>query len=433
MATTNDVYKLNDQLKEEEKQKENNANAAYANQLYGNSGSAANVGASGTAAQSDYGQYLAQQNADLSKGQKTSVTARALPNKTGAVLQQKAAAQPVAQPQPQANNAYSSLSQYDQKLGQEYRDSIVAAKQRWQDAQTKGDKAAMQDAYIDAQLARAQGGGYIDNVGDGSGYAAFGYGDLSAADRNLPQEAKDAILRYKLLYMNAASDADRDYYNQMANKIRSEYGGYTSADGKDYKPNSILDMPYQDNSTFEDPYADEIDSLSKYIGDWDPSSYDPENDAVYKAYEDHYTRNANAAAQKALALAAANTGGIASSAAQQLSAAAAQSYMKQLSDMIPTLYENARAAHNDNVANRNSVLNTLGNLQSSAYDRYNNDRTFALNTWLQNWQNAAQMKDMENQLNESQAARDWSTEQAALDRLENQKDRDLQKYLAQLK
>ena len=288
----------------------------------------------------------------------------------------------------------------------------------------------MQDAYVDAQLARAMYGGYIDDVGDGSGYAAFGYGNLSAADRAMSQEDQDQILRLKLLWKYADNDADRNYYASAANKIRSKYG-YTSTDGTDYIENDILTTPYggyqggsfNDGASsgnagtggYADTYTDRMNQINDYIMN---RKYDPETDPAYQAYTAQYERNASAAANAALAQAAGNTGGIANSYAMALSNAAQQSYMKQLTDVIPTLQQ-------QDYADRLSLLNSLGQQQSSAYDRYNTDRNFSYDTWLKNWENAYNMAQLEWEKQREETSRNWQTE-------ENQRDRDWNEYMAKL-
>ena len=327
------------------------------------------------------------------------------------------------------NDLYATLSAYDKKLKPEAQAKIVDARRRWQEANAVGNKAAMQEAYVDAQLARAMYGGYIDNVGDGSGYAAFGYGNLSAADRAMSQEDQDQILKLKLLWKYADNDADRNYYASAANKIRSKYW-YTSTDGTDYIKNDLLTTPYEgyqggeftdggtvgsSNDSYVDTYTDRMNQINDYIMN---RKYDPETDPAYQAYKAQYERNASAAANAALAQAAGNTGGIANSYAMALSNAAQQSYMKQLTDVIPTLQQ-------QDYADRLSLLNALGQQQSSAYDRYNTDRNFSYDTWLKNWENAYNMAQLEWEKQREETSRNWQTE-------ENQRDRDWNEYMAKL-
>ena len=436
---------MNSRLKKDYAAKANNLGSYY-NQLYGKDNSAASVGSGSAASAGSYSNYLSNANAQLKKqknrtsGAASSQLTASKPVNSGMVnnakttIKNKTASMTAGQQNTggtSANNdLYSKLSTYDQKLKPEAQAKIVGAKQRWQEANAIGNKAAMQDAYVDAQLARAMYGGYIDDVGDGSGYAAFGYGNLSAADRAMSQEDQDQILRLKLLWKYADNDADRNYYASAANKIRSKYG-YTSTDGTDYVENDILTTPYggyqggsfSDGASsgssgtggYTDSYTDRMNQINDYIMN---RKYDPETDPAYQAYKAQYERNASAAANAALAQAAGNTGGIANSYAMALSNAAQQSYMKQLTDVIPTLQQ-------QDYADRLSLLNSLGQQQSSAYDRYNTDRNFSYDTWLKNWENAYNMAQLEWEKQREETSRNWQTE-------ENQRDRDWNEYMAKL-
>lgn len=431
-------------LREEAEQKKNNTTSAYANQLYGGNSSPAAVGSSPSAAQSDYSSYLSAQNNALnqSRQQNGSILSRSTSGWSGNLQKKQnqtqssgtatASTTPAASAKPAQtvlNNPNNyALSAYDSKLSVDHQQGIVDAKQRWSDADARGDKQGSWDAYVDAQVYRAMNG-YIDDVGDGTGYREF---TLSPADRELPEQARNAVIRYRV--MGILDPDNVDYYNSKANEIRSTVAGYTSRDGIEYtKTNNvvrpeILDSMYEDTSEFVNPYAEQIEGLLDYLYSqkaWDASSYDPESDPAYQAYEKYYTRNANSASQQALANAAANTGGVANSYAQQLAAAAAQSYMKQLTDVIPTLQQNARDAYETNIGNKMSLLGSLNTMQGDAYDRFNTDRNFNMNQWLQNWQNAWNRYQLEQEIASREDEQAWQEQQ-------NQLDRDFEKYLASL-
>ena len=420
---------MNSRLKKDYDAKKNNLTSYY-KQLYGKSNDAASVGSGSSASTNSYSSYLSNANKKLKKQQrKRAGTANSQLRVSNAKTASMNAGQQSAGGTSANNDLYATLSAYDKKLKPEAQAKIVDARRRWQEANAVGNKAAMQDAYVDAQLARAKYGGYIDNVGDGSGYAAFGYGNLSAADRAMSQEDQDQILKLKLLWKYADNDADRNYYASAANKIRSKYG-YTSTDGTDYIKNDLLTTPYEgyqggeftdggtvgsSNDSYVDTYTDRMNQINDYIMN---RKYDPETDPAYQAYKAQYERNASSAANAALAQAAGNTGGIANSYAMALSNAAQQSYMKQLTDVIPTLQQ-------QDYADRLSLLNALGQQQSSAYDRYNTDRNFSYDTWLKNWENAYNMAQLEWEKQREETSRNWQTE-------ENQRDRDWNEYMAKL-
>ena len=455
---------MNDILKEQNTNEKVKKYNNYQKALYGGRDAPAVVGSSSSAATNDYNAYLSARNSFMqaqnsgSGKQNTAVSMSAgtqqnqnTPQMAAAqqrvqqanqAVQQRmsqpqnsaqaapqtaqqsqvsvqAAPQAAQQSQPSVQSAttydpslYESLSSYDKALGQEFLDQVLGGKSTWQEGNAVGDTAKMREGRIQAQLARALGGGYIDDIGDGTGRREFGLNTLSAADRSMSLEDQKEIVRLKLIYMMADNDADRAYARDAANKVRSKYG-YTSTDGSDYIPLDPTSDVYGGYKDFEDPYADRIDQLINYISN---REYDPESDPAYQAYKAQYERNASAAANSAMAQAAGNTGGIANSYAMALGNAAQQAYMKQLSDVIPTLQQ-------QDYADRMSLLQNLGSLQNSAYDRYANGRDFDYNAWMQAWQHVFDKNQADRDYNETIASREWQTS-------ENQKDRDYdwQKY-----
>lgn len=449
-----------EQQNEEQKQKKNYS--SYGNQLNGTY----------QGGESQYGQYLANQNASLSDNtastEKTGIynnaqTTRSTnnasttptsttPSSIGSLKSAYSTASQAATPSaattlssatPSAETTLSSavtpsattgtlsaaptssngleeymkrLSQYDLSLPSESQEYIAGNKKTFDQGQKTGNKAVMRDSHINSQLERAMIGGYIANP-DGTGYIPFGYDNLADWERNeMSIEDQNEILRAKLGYMYATTPEDKAYWNEYANQIRGKYG-YTSKDGG--KTRTKLDLLTTEyggyNQEFNDPYESQISDLVSYISG---SAYDPETDPAYQAYKAQYERNANAAANKALAQSAGNTGGIANSYATALANAAQQAYMKQLTDVIPTLQV-------QDYDRKQGLLNSLYNFQNSAYNRYNTDRDVAFQNWLQNWTNAYNLKDMQNSINQANIDRDWTAKEA-------QKDRDLDTYLTKL-
>lgn len=449
---------MNDILKEQNTNEKVKKYNNYQKALYGGRDAPAVVGSSSSAATNDYNGYLSNQNATLRSQSTNSAKPYSATSMSAATQQnrntpQMAAAQQrvqqanqavqqrMSQPQNTAQAApqtaqqsqasvqaapqaaqqsqpsvqstttydpslYESLSSYDKALGQEYLDQVLGGKSTWQEGNAVGDTAKMREGRIQAQLARALGGGYIDDIGDGTGRREFGLHTLSAADRSMSLEDQKEAVRLKLVYMMADNDADRAYAHDALNKIRSKYG-FTSTDGSDYVPLDPASDVYGGYKDFENPYTDQINQLINYISN---REYDPESDPAYQAYKAQYERNASAAANSAMAQAAGNTGGIANSYAMALGNAAQQAYMKQLSDVIPTLQQ-------QDYADRMSLLQNLNSLQSSAYDRYANGRDFDYNAWMQAWQNVFDKNQADRDYNETIASREWQTS-------ENQKDRD---------
>ena len=405
---------MNDILKEQNTNEEVKKYNNYQKALYGGRDAPAVVGSSSSAATNDYNGYLSNQNATL-RSQRAAAKKQRPATQMNTVAQQpqQNARQTVQQPQQSAQSAttydpslYESLSSYDKALGQESLDQVLGGKGMWREGNAVGDTAKMREGRIQAQLARALGGGYIDDIGDGTGRREFGLHTLSAADRSMSLEDQKKVLEYAIRYMMSDNPADQKYYHDAANNVRRPYG-FTSTDGSDYVPNDPTSDVYGGYRDFKNPYTDRIDQLINYVSN---REYDPESDPAYQAYKAQYERNASAAANSAMAQAAGNTGGIANSYAMALSNAAQQAYMKQLSDVIPTLQQ-------QDYADRMSLLQNLGSLQNSAYDRYANGRDFDYNAWMQAWQNVFDKNQADRDYNETIASREWQTD-------ENQKDRD---------
>ena len=92
---------------------------------------------------------------------------------------------------------------------------------------------------------------------------------------------------------------------------------------------------------YQSKYQGQIkDVMSKLenMGDFD---YDPDADAAYQQYKNQYTRQAKLANQNAQANAAAMTGGYGSSYGQAVGQQQYDAYLRQLTDKIPELAQNA--------------------------------------------------------------------------------------------
>ena len=94
-------------------------------------------------------------------------------------------------------------------------------------------------------------------------------------------------------------------------------------------------------------------------------SYDVNGDALYQQYKDSYMRQGKIAMQDAMGQAAAMTGGYGNSYAASVGNQAYQSYLQQLNDRIPELYQLALDRYN---MERQDLYNQYGLLEN-AYNR----------------------------------------------------------------
>lgn len=144
------------------------------------------------------------------------------------------------------------------------------------------------------------------------------------------------------------------------------------------------DFSYRNASSYADKYSKQIDALLGDITNRKAFSYDAEEDPLYQQYRQQYTAAGRQAMEDTLGQVAARTGGLASSYAGTASQQAYDSYMAQLANKIPELYQLAYSMYQDDLSNRRADLNMLQNLSDSEYSRYNADRGFDYNVWQGN-------------------------------------------------
>ena len=132
---------------------------------------------------------------------------------------------------------------------------------------------------------------------------------------------------------------------------------------------------------YKSTMSPKIDKLATQVANREDFSYDPDQDAAYKAYEKKYTRLGNNAREDTLADVAGNTGGMASSYAVSAASQAQNDYNQQLTDIIPQLMQ---AAYERYDADRNYDINAMGALQdvdTARFGQYDANRNYGLNTW----------------------------------------------------
>ena len=123
-------------------------------------------------------------------------------------------------------------------------------------------------------------------------------------------------------------------------------------------------------STYESAYAEEIDRLLRELAMREPFSYDYESDPLYSAYKKQYLREADRTAEDTLGYYAGMTGGMPSTAAISAASEASNAYKSALSDKIPELTQLAYDMYLDEIAQSRYDLDTLRELDNTAYDRW---------------------------------------------------------------
>ena len=214
-----------------------------------------------------------------------------------------------------------------------------------------------------------------------------------------------SVLDLKKQYAGATTAEQRALINAKANQLRSSYGNYTAgADGSQYvsdgkhaqgiddtldKIGSFGLFSYKDAPTYENRYQQKQQELLDAALKRDPFSWSKETDPQYGSYKKTYLREGERATANALAQASAASGGRPSSYAVNAATQAGDYYATKLSDVIPTLYQQAYERYLKDYQMKLSDLEAVNNQEQMDYAKYldrlgqfNTDRNFDYNNYL---------------------------------------------------
>lgn len=235
-------------------------------------------------------------------------------------------------------------------------------------------------------------------------FQEFSQADLQTAQRY--PEFGMSILGLKEDIHKATTPEAKLLANEMANQLRSSYGGYTGGKyGADYIsdgkiPNqidSVLDKINgfgsfnfdQERPSYENQYAEQQQALLDAIINRPDFSWSKEDDPQWHSYRKSYLREGDRATADALGQAAAASGGRPSTAAVTAATQAGDYYATQLNDIIPTLYQQAydRYLNEYNMSLQDlNAVNTQEQLDYAKYldqlGQFNTDWNFAFNQYL---------------------------------------------------
>jgi murein L,D-transpeptidase YcbB/YkuD len=231
--------------------------------------------------------------------------------------------------------------------------------------------------------------------------STFSDADLRLAESN--PDAGISLLSYKQDYKNATTDEARALANAGAERIRSVYGGYTAgSSGSGYY---LTDSGSVDND-YVNPYADKQEQLMQTLAE--SFSYDSDADPVWQSYRQSYLREGQRAYEDSLGTAAANTGGVASTAAITAATQAQNYYNAQATDKKAALYQQA---YENYLASRQQTVSEL-----TAYDQLNQTAADIYQQKVENQQYAQQFAATQaQQAYENQvAAQQYADSQAQL-------------------
>lgn len=214
-----------------------------------------------------------------------------------------------------------------------------------------------------------------------------------------------SVLDLKKQYAGATTAEQRALINAKANQLRSSYGNYTAgADGSQYvsdgkyapkidetldKIGSFKSFTYGSAPSYENRYQQKQQELLDAALNRDPFSWSKETDPQYGSYKKTYLREGERATANALAQASAASGGRPSSYAVNAATQAGDYYATKLSDVIPTLYQQAYERYLKDYQMKLSDLNAVNQQEQLDYAKYldqlgqfNTDRNFDYNNYL---------------------------------------------------
>lgn len=214
-----------------------------------------------------------------------------------------------------------------------------------------------------------------------------------------------SVLDLKKQYAGATTAEQRALINAKANQLRSSYGNYTAgADGSQYvsdgkyapkidetldKIGSFKPFTYGSAPSYENRFQQKQQELLDAALNRDPFSWSKETDPQYSSYKKTYLREGERATADALAKASAASGGRPSSFAVNAATQAGDYYATKLSDVIPTLYQQAYERYLKDYQMKLSDLNAVNQQEQLDYAKYldrlnqfNTDRNFDYNNYL---------------------------------------------------
>ena len=214
-----------------------------------------------------------------------------------------------------------------------------------------------------------------------------------------------SVLDLKKQYATAQTPEQRALINAQANELRKNYGYYSGgADGSSYistgkyapkidetldKIGSFKPFEYGSAPSYENRFQQKQQELLDAALKRDPFSWSKETDPQYSSYKKTYLREGERATADALAKASAASGGRPSSFAVNAATQAGDYYATKLSDVIPTLYQQAYERYLKDYQMKLSDLNAVNQQEQLDYAKYldrlnqfNTDRTFDYNNYL---------------------------------------------------
>lgn len=209
----------------------------------------------------------------------------------------------------------------------------------------------------------------------------------SGTPKEEPEEKKNPVTWYGNNGTQAAA--------APAPKVQKQAFNY---DDSTYKDTMAKLNEYKGN--YASPYDADLQNLYGQILNRDKFHYDINSDALYQQYRDQYVQQGQNAMRDTMGQAAALTGGYGSSYGQNVGQQAYNSYLQNLNDIVPELYDRAYQQYSDDFNRDVTAYQTAYEADNNAYNRYNNERDYwtgrndtEYNKMLTNAANMAAMGD----------------------------------------
>ena len=151
----------------------------------------------------------------------------------------------------------------------------------------------------------------------------------------------------------------------------------------------------QKPAAYQGPYAQQIQSVLDRILNGEEFQYDFNADPIYQQYRDQYTLLGNQAMENTMGEAAALTGGYGSSYGTTAGSQAYQSYLRELNNIVPELYNQAYNRYQGEKQEEYNRLSALQNQEKLGYSQYRdtvNDYYNDLNYAYQKLQNMSRQE-----------------------------------------
>ena len=126
----------------------------------------------------------------------------------------------------------------------------------------------------------------------------------------------------------------------------------------------------QQPGAYQSEWQTQLNDIISKIQNREKFSYDLNGDALYQQYKDQFTTQGKLASMDVMGQAAAMTGGYGNSYAQTAGQQAYQSYLQQLNDKVPELYQLALNQYNTEGDDMYNQASLIAGMEDQAYGRY---------------------------------------------------------------